>query len=182
MYFWRRWVLLLCFRCATVPYWLMQFGGRGCEGFDASHKSRSSPESAPGRLWMDRTEVPSSDLWPVLCLKRRPAGNEQVLLSWVKNALCPQSRWSWNTPHWICCYWRTYRPQVLESSPVFVFSNKIMCSSHGSYFPSGWCPWLRSMEEWSPSQGLWTTVNTHWAQCSLWFPTMSVFLLHWEPS
>lgn len=70
-----------CFRCAAVRYRLMQFGGRGYEGFDPSHRSLSSQESAPDRLWMVWTEVPSSDLWPVLCFHNRPVDNEQILMS-----------------------------------------------------------------------------------------------------
>lgn len=53
--------LLLCFRCAADRYWLVQVGGRGGEGVDPSHRSLSSQEPAPGRLWVVCSEVPSAD-------------------------------------------------------------------------------------------------------------------------
>lgn len=122
--------LLLCFRCAAVHHWLMQCGGRSFEGFDPGHWPLSSQESAPGRLWMVGTEVPSSDLWPSLCFSQQTSRwwvnfhvSKQVLF---KNTLCPQSRWSWSSSHWICCYWRTSRPQVLLST-LGLFSKLKLC-------------------------------------------------------
>lgn len=73
--------LLLCFRCAAVRYRLVSLGGRGCEGVDPGHRSLSSQESAPDRLWMVWTQVPSSNLGPILCFQSSPVDNEQILMS-----------------------------------------------------------------------------------------------------
>ena len=50
---------LLDFRCTAVSDWLVLSGGCGCEGFDQSHRTLSTQEPAPDRLWLEWHQVHS---------------------------------------------------------------------------------------------------------------------------
>lgn len=55
-------MFLMFFRRAAVCDRLVQSWGRRCKSFDQSHRTLSSQEPAPDRLWVGRNQVLSSVL------------------------------------------------------------------------------------------------------------------------
>lgn len=77
--------------------------------------------------------------------------------------------WSKATPISSNCL---YISKIYNESLIYQLQNVNVGDNH--CFHAGYCPWLRSMEEWSLSRGNSITACTRWALCSRWFLTTLV--------